>query len=272
MKKLVFASGIVALVLGMVPATDAATHSGWDTQTRRTLSYHIDVEMYVDQDDPTIYRENDLRTLTVSIDNGKVEFVRTSVIESSNEHFGPYTFNANGSTSFLPDDPNLPDDQKEPPMEAMLLLWVFDTVPFDDTPGTSWSFWNQDLASVPVDQLALRVNSRLDVTGTRFVNSDLQIDIEREGDLQLVDNMAMWAIVGSPAERSPEIAPTVAALAEEDNLFLFGSQVFEVPRGSSTGQTVSADFTYVTIPHSWGTRDTISVSTLRQHLTATLLP
>ena len=272
MKKLVFATGIAALVLGMASAAGAATHSGWDTQTRRTLNYHIDVEMYVDENDPTVYRENDLRTLAVSIDNGQVEFVRTSVIENSTEHFGPYGFNANGSTNFLPDDPNLPDDQKEPPMEAMLLLWVFDTVPFDDTPGTAWSFWNQDLASLPLDQLALRVNSRLNVTGTRYVDSDLQIDIEREGDLQLVDNLAMWAVVGSPAERSAEIAPVVAALNEEDNLFLFGSQVFEVPRNSTTGQTVSADFMYVTIPHSWGTRDTISVSTLRQHLTATLLP
>ncbi len=272
MKKLAFVSALVAIALGLAPGAFGATHPGWDTQTTRTLNYDITVDMYVDQDDPSVYLEHDNRTLAVSISGGEVEFIRTSTIEASTEHFGPYALHADGSTSFLPDDPAEPDDQKEPPMEAMLLLWAFDSVPFDDTSGTAWSFWSQDLTDLPVDQLALRINSRMSVIGTSYVGPDLHIAIEREGDLQLVDNLAMWAVVGSPAERSDEIAPVVAALNEEDNLFLFGSQTFEIPRGSGFGRTVSAEYTYVTIPHSWGTRDTIAVSTLRQHLTANLVP
>ena len=230
MKKFAFVSVAAVIVLGLAPSTFAATHPGWDTQTTRTLTYQIGVDMYVDQDDPTVYLEHDVRTLVVNIAGGQVDFVRTSVIENSSESFGPYAFHADGSTTFLPDDPTNPDDQKEPPMEAMLLLWAFDSLPFDDANGTAWSFWNEDLANVTQDQLALRVNSRLNVTGTSYVGPDLHIALEREGDLQLVDNLAMWAIVGSPAERSAEIAPVVAALNETDNLFLFGSQVLRDSR------------------------------------------
>lgn len=248
-----------------------STVAGWDTQTRRVLNYHIDVLMDVDPDDATVYREHDIRTLQVSINNGQVELVRTSSIESSNEHFGPYAFHADGSITLLPDDPSLPDDQKQPPFEAVLLMRVFDQVP-QVIDRQSWSYQDPETPDLVLDKLEVQQTSLFSHLSTSYVGSSKHYELGLDGELRLFDNIAVSVMVGPPGQRSPEIEQIVANLSAAGNLFLYGSVTFEVESGKTQGQTVAADLLYVPLPFSGGTQASIASSIYRQHLTATLLP
>ncbi|MEO1084523.1 MAG: hypothetical protein AAFY88_09790 [Acidobacteriota bacterium] len=266
-----------ALWLALATSAFAATPQtapevlGWDTQTQRTLNYHIGVDMDCDPDDASVFREHDIRTLEVTIDAGTVEFVRTSSIELSTEHFGPYAFHDDGSVSLLPDDPALPDDQKTPPLEAGLLLRVFDKVP-RDIERESWSFQDPETADLAIDKVELQQTSFFTHLATRYVGSSKQYILDLEGHLKIYDNLAVAFMVGPQGQRTPEIEQIVTDLSADGNLFLYGTVTFETQSGRAYGETVAADLVYVPLPFSNGTRTSISNSVYRQHLTATLLP
>ena len=260
------------LVAGGLEAQTAVRLNGWDAKTPQTLTYHIDVDMDCDLDDPTLFHEHDVRKLQVKIGNYRAELVRTSTIESSSEHFGPYAFAADGSLTLLADDPAQPDDQKTPPLEAVLLLRVFAGLPANAQPGTSWTYLDPATSSLRLDKIEVQQESVFTMLSSRSVGGNVQYAIDLAAELKLIETPALSVALGAPADRSPVLAQTIANLESDGNLFLFGTLLWETKSGASLGKTYSADLTYIALPFSGGTRASISRSVYRQHFVATLLP
>lgn len=259
------------LVAGSLQAQVAVRLKGWDTSKAQSLTYHIDVDMDCDVDDPTLFHEHDLRKLYVTIGAGKAELVRTSSIETSNEHFGPYGFSADGALTILADDPNLPDDQKAPPLEAVLLLRVWAGLPLNPA-GNTWAYDDPPTNQISQNKIEVQQTSSFTHLSTRLVGGMTQYTLAIDSFLKLYDNLALSVAVGSPADRSPETAQAVANLAQDGNLFLFGTLVWETANGADLGRTATADLTYIALPFSGGTHDSIANSIYRQRFVATLLP
>ncbi len=258
-------------VAGSLQAQIAVRLKGWDTSKVQSLTYHIDVDMDCDVDDPTLFHEHDVRKLYVNLGAGKAELTRTSSIEASSEHFGPYGFAADGSLSLLADDPNEPDDQKTPPMEAVLLLRVWAGLPVN-LAGNSWSYLDPATNQISQDKIEVQQLSSFHHLRTQLVGGMTQYTISLDSYLKLYDNMALSALIGDPADRSPVAAQAVTSLSQDGNLFLFGTLVWETANGADLGKTAAADLTYIALPFSGGTQDSIANSIYRQRFAATLLP
>ena len=267
---LLAASGL--LLAGSLQAQTTVSFLGWDTKTAQNLTYHIDVDMDCDLDDPSLFHERDVRTLQVKIGSDQIKLTRTSRIESSTEHFGPYAFAADGSITLLPDDPAEADDQKAPPMEALLLLRVFSRLPQNMQPGNSWTYLDPATNNLSAIKLEIQQKSIFTHLSSRLVGGFSQYTIDLASELKLIDNLALAAVIGSPGNRPADVAAAAARLSQDGNLFLYGNLVWEARNGATVGRTYSADLTYIAIPFAGGTRSSIGSSVYRQHMIATLLP
>lgn len=265
---------VVALCLGLVaflPALGAAQQlQGWDTQTARVLNYHIDVDLDGDPDNPTVFREHDVRILTLTLGAGRIEIDLTSSLYGTAEHFGPYAFGADGSITLLPDDPNEPDDRKQPPLEAKLLTWVFQSVPFDLGQQPAWTYLDPPTAALTDHLVEVQQKSNYRHLGSQWVSSRLQHTFDLELEMKWFENTMLGALMGPPNSRPADVQAILSGLQQDGNLQLIGQVVWEEANG--VGETVSASFTHLVLPTIGHDRNNIQTSAWRQEMTAVLLP
>ena len=265
---------IATLILGLMaflPTLGAAqTLQGWDTQTSRVLNYRNDVDLDGTPSDPNVFREHDVRMLTLTLGSGKIEMDLTSSLYGTAEHFGPYGFGADGSITLLPDDPNEPDDQKQPPFEAKLLTWVFDAVPLDPSQQPTWTYVDPPTAALTDHLLEIQQRSNYQYLGSQWVGSQKQHTFDLELEMKWIENTMLAALMGPVASRPADVQAVLTGMQQNGNLQLIGQVVWEESGG--VGHTVSASFTHLVLPTIGHDRNNIQTSAWRQEMTAVLLP
>ncbi len=242
----------------------AQVSQGWDVITEQEYVYNIVVDMAFDVSEHQ-FTEQDQRTLTVTIANGQVEFVRESAFEKSSEHFGPYLFSEDGTISILANPPPPPNDAlKIPPLEAELLLHIFLPPPFQ--PGLhSWEVVDPPDALLGDDKIEIQQRTEFQAAGMQFVDGDTWKRFNVRSSLRLIDNDAAVSLIGPPEQRSPEIQQIMQDLGQF-GLFLVGTVRWNV----DDRVTPQYEATDVPILHSGGTPGSVMTSERHQRLVATL--